>query len=1086
MSCTGSHLAPIYFHGQKNAKMAERHPVWSDSHAKVSNFLGKLYPSWSNLLSWIEEEAILDDVILLLAYYFDCEAPNLFVHPISETGQAQLDSAKVSLGGQAGDVPLVTNVYKKFIATAKRERHLWCTQNCVDYATVKKLDQAYKDLKCSTEGHISHRIIGSNSKTLMEKLHILGQLILKSNPEGVYIHDGRPGLFYLNVSSLERMKMNSDSSLSLCPTPPKYVLTVPSSSKFETMLTLTCDEMALKSGVGHNRNFQLLLSRATSKVVICTKVSDCGPRLQEYLVEDNCRRQKLLATEIWKQCGCDEAEIHVTTDLLTSSLLLYCPEALISEAKPVIEERLKIIKVECEANISDVDCPDQSSMFASITSGGYLVETDSQPTYNRTFVLWVNSPEDKRKMSDKELTEEYVRNTVLKSVADLVAVRKFQNYPESPMWGLVIMRNTLACKEAMTVFNRTGGKYRLEWANNEINEVVLMFSVEKKLKNKVWLTFSTDRDFAEAKRFPWDEYWVMEAFFFDDRQAKFVFKRDRPDIYRLRNDIAELANVGVSSVKHENISPIRWPQEDLQFVEDELESRFKKMNYFETYDIQFLSRKDGDTQWKGVARFESYHKNIPDKFHRLTGSIPLRNDMVFVNNGVRDGLTMKVPRKVYYLLKKEIEKEETDFHGSVGVQLSDVEEDIVTVHFVWWNGGKMSDNLNRLADLLKPVYIYGIDRGLGEIIRSDYRPFKVMERCFQVAILSAEDSPGIAMIYGKQENRTKAAEILKSMLTIDNKGENIHCEIIPLHGPSVPSGLITTVINKYGNTLDKLQIISGCTIVHLDKKQHRIVCRGRPSDIHIIKEELDTCCSELVGNTWKDLFTLSTECVACLCPIEDPRNPAYHLEICGHSYCTECLISQINTQISQKLVPMTCVAEDCETKLCIKDILVGRTKGGERSDTLVKMALHNHLSRNRAICRPCPTPDCPMIFHLPLDDDKRFDCPGCSKVICIGCQDNWHAGLSCEVKKEINNLEDEKLKEWILTLPKRRKMCPSCKSGVEKMDGCDNVHCLSCGTSMCWRCLTFFKTSGECYDHIATKHRNEPADYNEEELLDYE
>ena len=112
-NCTGNHLDRTYSHGQKNTKMAERHQVWSDNHAKVSNFLGKLYQSWSNLLSRIEEEAILDDVILLLAYYFDCKAPNLFVHPISESGQAQLDSAKVSLGGQAGDVPLVTNVYKE-------------------------------------------------------------------------------------------------------------------------------------------------------------------------------------------------------------------------------------------------------------------------------------------------------------------------------------------------------------------------------------------------------------------------------------------------------------------------------------------------------------------------------------------------------------------------------------------------------------------------------------------------------------------------------------------------------------------------------------------------------------------------------------------------------------------------------------------------------------------------------------------------------------------------------------------------------------------------------------------------------------
>ena len=65
----------------------------------------------------------------------------------------------------------------------------------------------------------------------------------------------------------------------------------------------------------------------------------------------------------------------------------------------------------------------------------------------------------------------------------------------------------------------------------------------------------------------------------------------------------------------------------------------------------------------------------------------------------------------------------------------------------------------------------------------------------------------------------------------------------------------------------------------------------------------------------------------------------------------------------------------------------------------------------------------------------------------------FHTGLSCDIKREIECLEDKKLKSWIQEQPKKRKMCPTCKSGIEKQMGCSNVHCASCHTFICWLCL---------------------------------
>ncbi len=1064
---------------------------WSEKHATITSSLQTLFPKWSELIGHVEDEAVLDEVILLLSYFMDCEAPNLFVHPISEIGQAQLDCAKVNFGGQAGDIPLVINVFRKFCATRKRERHHWCAQNCVDYSTVKKLERAYMDLKCSLEGRCGQRIIGSSKHTLGERLRTLSELLLKTRPEWLYIHDGRPGLNYRHVASLKHWSMSVDSTLSICPTPPKYVMLLPNNSRTGVLCSLTYDEIAVESAARGLPGFEMQLSEAKSKVVSCCKVAECGFGFQELLATNKSRRLKVLGEEVWKHCGCDEEEICVTVDPLTNCLLLYCPESAMEKAKTVLQERVKICKAECEAVIADVDYPDGSYLVSCMTSGGFLVENDSQPTYERTMVLWVDSPQDQRKAADHLLTEEHVKETLLKAVKGIVAVRKFRDFPESTMWGLVVMKDTMACKAAANDFNRTGAKYTLEWINTEVKEIILFFSVEKKVKNIAWVQFTSSADYEEAKKFPWSDYWVMEASFFDEtKKAKFEFKRDRPDLYRLRNDISDLANVGVLDVRHESISPLQWPEEDLKFVENELESKFKAIDYLEKYEIEFLSRKEGDTQWKGLVRFESFHKFIPDKFHRDINSLPLKNGMVYANSGVREGITMKIPRRVYFLFKKEIQDHETDFHGSEGVRVSDVDSgrDIVSVHFLWWHGsGKCPDDLQHLQDLLKPTCVVGVDRAVGELLRTHHRPFRVMERWFQVAVLSADDASRMLLVYGKEESRVKAADYLKQLLTCERSADGPQYEIIPLSGPSVPGGLITLLVTKYGPTLDKLQVLAGGAVVHLDKQARLLLCRGSVSALETIKNELDNSCVELAGNAWKETFSRVFECVVCLTTIEDPKNPAFHLEICGHCYCTECLVSQVKTQISQKCLPISCVAEDCETKFSLDDILVACNKAKEGTEKLVEVALQHHLARNRNICRPCPTPDCPVMFHTAVDNDKKFQCPKCDKSTCVDCEEKWHPGLSCEIKKEIENLDDEKLKSWIQKKPKFRKMCPSCKSGVEKSGGCDNVHCSVCSTSMCWKCLAFFKQSGDCYDHISTKHRNDRVDFvDDEELMDYD
>ena len=52
------------------------------------------------------------------------------------------------------------------------------------------------------------------------------------------------------------------------------------------------------------------------------------------------------------------------------------------------------------------------------------------------------------------------------------------------------------------------------------------------------------------------------------------------------------------------------------------------------------------------------------------------------------------------------------------------------------------------------------------------------------------------------------------------------------------------------------------------------------------------------------------------------------------------------------------------------------------------------------------------------------------------------------------------------------KICKKCKLVIQKIEGCNHMHCkppYGCNGHMCWQCGEFFETSGECYSHMQKK-----------------
>lgn len=70
--------------------------------------------------------------------------------------------------------------------------------------------------------------------------------------------------------------------------------------------------------------------------------------------------------------------------------------------------------------------------------------------------------------------------------------------------------------------------------------------------------------------------------------------------------------------------------------------------------------------------------------------------------------------------------------------------------------------------------------------------------------------------------------------------------------------------------------------------------------------------------------------------------------------------------------------------------------------------------------------------------------------MCTDCKKFAHPNLSCKEAKEKffdgKDMDEATLKSLNI------KKCPSCSSGVEKIDGCNHMTCQNCKTHFCWIC----------------------------------
>lgn len=118
-----------------------------------------------------------------------------------------------------------------------------------------------------------------------------------------------------------------------------------------------------------------------------------------------------------------------------------------------------------------------------------------------------------------------------------------------------------------------------------------------------------------------------------------------------------------------------------------------------------------------------------------------------------------------------------------------------------------------------------------------------------------------------------------------------------------------------------------------------------------------------------------------------------------------------------------------------KDRIYGRMNSRTRSTT----------SRVSDIVVKCPGDDC---RGFAVAKSKGFECDLCKTVLCKDCYEPLD---KTGVLDKTDHVCDPKTVETIKLLRKDSKNCPTCKSVIFKIDGCDQMFCTQCNTAFSWR-----------------------------------
>ncbi|XP_056638664.1 ankyrin repeat and IBR domain-containing protein 1-like isoform X1 [Diorhabda sublineata] len=221
-------------------------------------------------------------------------------------------------------------------------------------------------------------------------------------------------------------------------------------------------------------------------------------------------------------------------------------------------------------------------------------------------------------------------------------------------------------------------------------------------------------------------------------------------------------------------------------------------------------------------------------------------------------------------------------------------------------------------------------------------------------------------------------------------------------------------------------------------------------------------------------------CEICLFTISNWHQPVQMS--CKHTFCKTCWETYLTTKIQDgDAHHIFCPAFQCDILVPVE--LIEKLVTPNVARRYLQFDIKAFVESNKSI-KWCPIPGCGRAVRLPDAEritnenlNKKNQCGtshavdcGNAHFFCWECLGEAHAPSGCKQWKEwqskISEIKPEELKAscsgsedaanclWLVT---NSKPCPSCKSPIQKNEGCNHMKCSKCKFDFCWVCQESWK-----------------------------
>ncbi|CAC5386483.1 DHX8 [Mytilus coruscus] len=1021
-------------------------------------------PKFGKFIHDAIKEGIIIEAIILSAC---CSAGgSIFYRSGTEEEKSRADKLKIRFCHEGGDLMTMMNVFREWHEQPEKTKGVWCTDNSINGKAIRGVRDTVNEVLnvLRKDQGPKHKFQLKSPSDVDNKLQ---KMLFETFSRNLCHFLGHEKAGYLVVNKDQHVQLFPGSSLKSLGLLPNWIVieqVLKTSNDFAINVTIVPDKWiyeAMKEG-----RIQLDIDSLKEQRVEQVTVFDAGEQVFRDFVGVKYSKKRELENQI-KERGKGRL-VFLDTSKQLGEISLYSQEMKhVTEFEDIIKDRVENLRQKFKYEKSEQFLSSvQIGVRVVIGAGMNIVDVLMADEYTTIFITGIPKFIEKR-------TEEEMTNTFEK-FGKIVKIEKFRKSKNKNNWGIITFENKECAKQAVVSMKEAldiGARPNTGFQSADIRGFRTKLQwCRRPSKGFGFVKFTDPTNATRARITPIHvagsvvkvEYSTNGS---DELHVSNLNRLVNEDV--LRHGFMDALDLDVNDIKRVQVirQKVDTARDILDTFRQRLRRKVEKYVHEGTYELDLRPPKDSDFNFLAFISFSKPEEGI-------AACAGIDHSFVMSDQVV----TMKVDLKTSIMIQKLVYNKYNETVDTLVGSLPKTEP--VNIQQKELRNGNIIINLH--SDSVESIMkvksdIVGVIKGrvldieshtnINRLFTWDGKEWikTVMEKT-DTTIVADERILSVS-VHGEKENQQSAIDMMEVYL---QKLKTSKSKTISLKGDDKPPGLMKELMLRYEYDFKKLVKESGMKCIELNHRLHLITLIGEDRTIEDACVIINSVIESMIKNRkeYKLQRTQTRDCVVCFCPIEEGE--IYRLEVCGHPYCKDCVELQFILSVKNNTFPLSCSGEGCTELLAWKDISNLSLKTAVPVNDVVRKATSSFVSKHKKDYKYCPTPDCPLIYHV-TDKECLFCCPECEIRICTACHNQFHDGLTCSMVESMKK-DDGGLNLWMIQNIGRAKYCPSCSTPIEKIDGCNYLVCVGCNSHICWACSAFFDSDTECYGHMDREH----------------